>query len=151
MSPGNPPGSLHVFLRRVVIEGVERPTPGAVVIDRRQHPEGSVAYRVDGQVAAEVRQGFIEIDRRRRRPAFFPRAFPPIVDGGEGDKHALIPPAVPAGGAAGAGCTGIWARPNRPDRRQGDSRRGGSAAGSREPVGGEAAGHRRRRGRGGGG
>jgi hypothetical protein len=33
--------------------------------------------------------------------AFFPPSFYPILDRGKGDKHAVIAPEVPAGGAVG--------------------------------------------------
>src|SRR5262249_16327729 len=114
------------------------------IVHDREDTEGPVVDLVDGQVAAEVRQGVIEVGARQRGPELFPPRPRPSSGwwhrerrrGGRATgasrrrgkaSRLQRPDGRPAAGRAG--CTGSRAKPGRKGPHRSNSHSGGSDGG----------------------
>src|SRR5262249_56818108 len=122
--------SADMALGRVLVEDSEGQAVVPAVVHDREDAERAVIDFVDGQVAAEVSQGVIEVGTRQGGPDFFPPRPRPSSGwwqrGRRRGGHAtganwrldkadrLRPPgAQPVAGRDG--CRGTWAKPGRTD------------------------------------
>src|SRR5262245_8581558 len=124
--------SEDVVLGRVVVEGPESQALVPAVVHGREDAERAVVDFVDRQVAAEVSQGVVEVGTRQGGPEFCPPRPRPSsgwwhrgrrrggrATGASWRLDEAGRPRRPGGrpAAGRGGCTGIWARPGRADRR----------------------------------
>jgi hypothetical protein len=77
-----------------------QPFKGAVV-DEGQDIERAIVQLVDGNVAGKVSQGPVQIVGVHLAGRLFSPGLHPVLDGGEGNEHAVIAPQVPTGGLIG--------------------------------------------------
>src|SRR5262245_2096291 len=136
--------SADVCVSRVVVEDLEGQAVVPAAIHDREDAEGPIVGLVDGQVTAEVSQGFIGVGVRQGGPTLFPpRPQPSSGWWHRGRRHGGHARGAkwPLGRAnhlrrqgvrpvvGRAGCTDNRAKPGRNDRQRSNSHSGGSDGG----------------------
>ena len=91
---------MSLVIRGVIKHLVQEPFEG-VVVDDGQDAKRPIIQLIDRDVPREVRQAPVEIARPHLPRRLFPPGLHPVLDGGEGNKHAVIAPQMPAGGLIG--------------------------------------------------
>jgi hypothetical protein len=70
-----------------------------MVVDKGQHAKGTIVEFVNREVAGKVGQGPGQIIGLPPFTRPFPPCLHPVLDGGKGDKHAMVTPEMPTRGA----------------------------------------------------
>src|SRR5262249_12874429 len=125
--------SQDVLARRLVVQNAEGEAAIPAVVYHGQNTEGAVVELVNGQVAAKVSQGTVQVAAPEVLQLFFPRLPRPSSGwwrrgrrpGGHARGASWRPgragrPRRPGGrpAAGPGGCTGTWAVPGRSSRRR---------------------------------
>jgi len=84
--------TLHVGVGGIVIQNLEGDPSEAAVVDDREDAEGAVVQLVGRDVSREVSQHGVEIASADVLLCLFSPGLHPVLDGGVGDEHAMVPP-----------------------------------------------------------